>query len=132
MKVTVLLVVAISAATSLAAAERVDLQQLPPAVKKTIDDVARSEPVKEITVRHARERAVYDVELERRSAPNPHVRIAETGEVISDTRNVPPTEAVSLSPDAVPASLPRLRLAELPTAAQQTIQHEAAGREIDA
>src|ERR1041384_8004108 len=102
MKAMVLLVVAICAtAMPTVAADRVDPQQLPPAVKKTLDDVARGEPVKEITVRHARDRAVYDVELERRIAPNPHVRIAENGEVISDTRNVPATDTVSLSPDAV-------------------------------
>ncbi|HEU5080361.1 MAG TPA: PepSY-like domain-containing protein [Opitutaceae bacterium] len=130
-----LLALAISAAPIPAfAADRVDPAQLPPAVKKALDEAARGEPVKEITIHGDRERAVYDVELDRKNAPNPHVRITEQGQVVSDARTVPATEAPLLNPYgvSVPANLPRLRLEQLPNAAQQTIRREAAGRDITA
>ena len=112
MNTRVLLAAAIAAALPVLAAERVDRTQLPPAVRKTLDEATQGEPIKQITVRHATDRAVYDIELERSNAANSHVRINETGELISDTRNTPATEAPLVYPDGVPGvvALPRLRL----------------------
>ena len=123
MRTNLLLAFAISAAALPAmAADRVDPAQLPPAVKKTLDTATRGEPVKEIIVRKIRERAVYDVELERNNAPNPHLRITAQGEVLSDSRNIPATEAPPVYPDGIASGITgsRLQLDELPSTAQHT------------
>jgi hypothetical protein len=132
MKAKMLLIASVVAAMPVLAADRVEPAQLPPAVKKALDGVTRGEAVKEITVHRPRGRVYYDIELERNNALNPHVRIAETGEILSDSRNVPLDEATPVYPDAAPgvATLPHLRLDELPRAAQETIRREAGGREI--
>jgi hypothetical protein len=45
-----------------------------------------NQPVKRIQPREIRGKIVYDVELDIPRAVNRHVRIAETGEVLADTR----------------------------------------------
>jgi hypothetical protein len=117
-----------------AAADRVDFTQLPPAVKKTLDASMRDEPVRRITVRQVNGRAVYDIEFERKNAANPHLRIAEDGTILGDTRTARGVETSAASGDFGPSpstwALPKHRLDELPAAVQQTIRREAAGREI--
>lgn len=143
MKTKLLLIIpAVLAASPISAADSVDApslpvaNQLPPAVKRTLDASARGEPVKQITLRTVDGRTVYEVELERKNAPNPHLRIAADGQLLRDTTPLGPTGMPLTNPDYgatdVAATLPRLKLEELPRAAQETIRRESAGREIAA
>ena len=115
------------------AAEKVDTSQLPPAVQKALEASAAGDPVKQITVRNVRGRTVYDIELERKNAPNPRLRIAADGEMLRDTSRPLSTPETPFASDygygAAPV-VPTLRLDELPAAAQETLKKEAAGREI--
>lgn len=114
------------------AADRIEVSQLPPAVKKTLDASAKGEPVKRVTVENDRGRTIYDIELERKLAPNPRLRIAADGEVLHDTTAVvseTPTLYPEYAPPVTPVA-PKFKLSELPGPAQQTVKKEAAGREI--
>lgn len=114
------------------AADRVEIAQLPPAVKKTLDASAKGEPVKRITVQSENGRTIYDVELERKLAPNPRLRIAADGQLLRDTAALvsdTPTLYPEYAPPITPVA-PKLKLSELPAPAQQTVKKEAAGREI--
>jgi hypothetical protein len=62
------------------------VEQLPAPVQKTLHERCGNQPIKRIQPREIRGRIVYDVELDIPRAVNRHVRIAETGEVLTDTR----------------------------------------------
>jgi uncharacterized membrane protein YkoI len=134
MKAKFLLVAsALGAATFVFGADRVDPSQLPPAVKQSLDTASAGDPVKQITMRTTDGRTVYDIELERKNAPNPQLRIAADGQVLADTtRAIPAQDVLPVSPDGVPAApfVPTVRLDELPAAAQAAVKKEAAGRPI--
>jgi uncharacterized membrane protein YkoI len=118
------------------AAEGVDVGQLPSAVKQALGASARGERVKKVTIQNVDGRNVYDIELERENAPNPRLRIADDGQIL---RDIAPAAAASDVPVIIPeyissesALMPRLRLEELPQPARETIEKQAAGREIAA
>ncbi|MDO8542046.1 MAG: hypothetical protein Q7S40_16535 [Opitutaceae bacterium] len=74
---------------------------------------------------------LYEVELERDNAPNPHLRIAADGTVLRDSRTAvidTATEAALYSEYPAPAYIPRVKLKDLPASVQRTINKEAAGR----
>ena len=122
------------AAWAVQAAERLDTSQLPSLVRKALETSAANEPVKEVTIRNVGGRTVYDVELEREHALDARLRIAADGTVLHDSRKpaLDSTEPniAAYSDFGAPVYIPKLRLEELPPAAQQTIKKEAAGREI--
>jgi uncharacterized membrane protein YkoI len=135
MKTRILLTVsALFAAWCVQAAERVDPRTLPAPVKSALGSSAKDVPIKEVTIHTVDGRTVYDVELERAQAPNPHLRIAADGTVLRDSRqpvvdSTSPNIAVYPEYPAV-ADIPRLQLSELPAAVQRTINKEAGGREV--
>lgn len=115
------------------AADRVDLSRLPSPVRKAIETSAHGKPVKDVTIREVNGQTVYDVELERNNLPNTHLRIAENGQVVPDLFPTGTPEAplgYPGYPGPVTQIVPKLKLEELPAAAQTTIRREAAGREI--
>jgi uncharacterized membrane protein YkoI len=121
------------AAGSLVAADRIEIGQLPPAVKKTLDASTNGDAVKQITVQHMNGRSVYDVELERKNALNPRLRIAEDGQLLRDTTATDAANVPVVYPEAgVPVMpvVPKLSLSDVPGPVQQTIKKEATGREI--
>jgi uncharacterized membrane protein YkoI len=135
MKTKLLLIVsAFFAAWSVQAADRLDTSQLPAPVKNALNAAAANEPVKEITIRNVNGQTVYDVELERDKAPNPRLRVAADGTVLHDSRqpviDSTTPNIVDYSEYGTPISLPRLKLEDLPATVQQSINKEAAGREI--
>jgi hypothetical protein len=134
MKAKLLLVAsALGAAAFAFAAERIDTAQLPSAVKQALDTAAAGDPVKQITTRVVDGRTIYDIELERKNAPNPRLRIAADGEILRDTtRAVPASDVPPVLPDGTPAVpvVPTVRLDELPAAARETVKKEAADRPI--
>lgn len=133
----VFLIAATMAALSARAAdERVNASALPPAVQKTLETWRSQGPVKQIVRRTVDGRTVYDVEIEKNNAPNPRVRIAEDGTLM---RN--PAASVSITGDGIPIVTdeygsgatplyPKLKLADLPAAVQETARRESKGREI--
>ena len=135
MKTQTLLLTSLLVATSqmFGATDRVDVSQLPPPVKKTLESSGQGKPVKEVTVRQINGQTVYDVELERNNLPNSHLRIAENGQIVPDLFPTGTPEAplgYPGYPGAVTQTVPKFKLEELPAAAQATIRREAAGREI--
>ena len=113
------------------AEKTISLSELPEPVQNTIESSGETSPVKKITVRQLDGKMVYDVELEKDNAPNPHLRIAADG---TPLRDMPPdiTSSWSISPEGTPllSPTPPLRLEDLPGAVQETVRKEAAGREI--
>ena len=131
----VLIASALLAAWSVQAAERVDPSQLPSPVRRVLDASAANEPVKEVTIRNIDGQTIYDVELERNNAPNARLRISADGTVLHDSRkpvidSTKPDVTVYGSEFGTPVYIPKLKLEDLPAAAQRTIKKEAAGREI--
>jgi uncharacterized membrane protein YkoI len=110
------------------AADRVDPGQLPSAVKKALDASASGDAVKQITIHTVNGRTVYDIELEKKIAPNPRLRIAEDGQVLRDTTTDAPSVYSEYGATVLPQ--PKLKLSDTPAAVQDTIKKEAAGREI--
>ena len=149
---------ALALASPAIAAERViEASELPPQAKKTFEDSLRGETVKKIAVRNAGGRTVYDVEFERTNADDgrDRLRIAEDGKILGDTRKAADraakadpaaTDAATptlppgypgaypvgypYEPYAVTTTQPRLRIEDLPRAAQETIRRESADRDI--
>jgi hypothetical protein len=111
----------------------VGLDQLPAAVRQTLEASEQRGPVKEITRRVVDGRTIYTIEIDKKFAPNPHLRIAEDGALVRDP--VTPYVGSGDMPIAVPeytdaSPVVRWTLSDLPVAAQKTVQKEAAGREI--
>jgi hypothetical protein len=134
MKAKLLVMVSLSLACWVTAAEKMDFNQLPEPVKKTIEAAGDRPDVKEITVRNVDGKTVYDVEFERKYAPNPHVRIAADGTVLRDTQTVSAVDSLdgvaALDPSAVGSVRPKLSLGNLPAPAQRTVENAAASKKI--
>jgi uncharacterized membrane protein YkoI len=131
-----LLWLAMGAAGSAYAQERVDVGALPAAVKQTIDRWSSQGPVKAVTRHVVDGRNVYDVQFEKDNAINPRLRISEDGLIISGPSVVlPPAGATApvvtdeYGGIATPLA-PQLKLTDVPAAVQQTARSQAAGREI--
>jgi uncharacterized membrane protein YkoI len=137
-KRTFLLGVAIAALASVTrgADERVDVTQLPAAVQNTLNAASERGPVKKAERRVVGGRVVYDIEIERNNAPNPRLRISEDGELLREAIGPLITSLdgvpISTSEFGAPAlpTEPKLTLAELPSAVQETARREAKGREV--
>jgi len=115
------------------AADRIDVNQLPPAVKKSLDTTVPGGTVNSITVSHVEGKEVYDIEVARKHVPASIVRIAENGQVLRDSSAVLAAAMATPIPEygAPPISnLPLLGLNELPDAAQRTITRVADGRSV--
>lgn len=113
----------------LPAQEGIAPNNLPPAVRHTLDEQAKGDPVKKITRQVVDGRTIYLVELERDNAINPRLRIAENGELVAERID---TSRLSLDPNAPTPDTynPILILGNLPAAVQQTVRDEARGRGI--
>jgi uncharacterized membrane protein YkoI len=121
-------------AAPLAALEEITLNQLPVAVRRTLDREARADPVKKITRQVVNGQRIYLVEMERDHAANPRLRIAETGELVPEPTRSPEIPGPALDP-FLPAPVtypPAVTLGDLPDAVQRTARAEARGREIGA
>jgi uncharacterized membrane protein YkoI len=138
-KTKILFIAALAAFTAQAAEERegrVDVGSLPPAVQRALEPWRTEGPLKEVTRQTIDGRTIYSIEIEKNNAPNPRVRVAEDGTLVnSPTPAVnAPGEGVPLATDeygrSVTPTIPRIDLADLPAAVQQTARTEAAGREI--
>lgn len=145
MKTKIALLVSMILACGLTrAGDTIDPSGLPPAVKKTLDASAQSDAVKQITIHKAGGRTVYDIELERKNAPNPRLRIAENGELLRDSAAARTPDMPSIYSDGIPlgtpdgtvpalaSTAPKLKLGATPDPVQQTIKKESAGKEIAA
>src|SRR5690606_28280912 len=60
--------------------------QLPDAVRRTLETQAKNETVKQITRDSVDGRTVYEIELERDNAINPRIRIDEDGLLVRPSR----------------------------------------------
>lgn len=140
--------------TALAAERAIEAAELPPTVRRVIDDSGRGETMRKLSVRNAGGRTVYDVEFEPKNGVAQRLRVAEDGKILGDTRKAVTTgaHAAATNPDAtdsarpvVPLTYPgigypyeplavptrpRLRLEELPQAARETLRREAGTRPI--
>jgi hypothetical protein len=115
------------------AADRVDPAQLPATVRQSFETAARGDAIREFKVHVVNGRTVYDIELERKNAPNPRLRIAADGEVLAEATAIATADLPLIDPEfgGVGAQVPpRLTLAEVPVAVRQAIEREAKGREI--
>lgn len=118
-------------AASVTGQEKLRLEDLPPAVRRTLEAQNKGDPVKEITRESAGDRAIYAIELERDNAVNPRLRIAEDGTIIPPV--VIAGDGLLFVPDSglAPVNpLPRLTLEQLPDKVQNTARREALDREI--
>jgi len=112
------------------AQEEISLDQLPSPARRTLDQSAPNEPVKKISREAMAGRSIYLVELEREHAINPHLRIAETGELLPEPPVPAETSVLVFDPATSAPDTRVLGLADLPPGVQDTIQREAAGRPI--
>jgi hypothetical protein len=115
------------------AADRVDPAQLPAAVRQSFEAAARGDAIREFKVHVVNGRTVYDLELERKNAPNPRLRIAADGEMLAEATAIVTADLPLIDPEfgGVAAAVPpRLTLAEVPAAVRQAIEREAKGREL--
>ncbi len=114
-------------------AERVEIDRLPDPVKRALTATG-AVAIKGVTVRTLAGKTVYDVELERDNAPNPHVLVAADGTLLSDSRQQPAdtfSAAASVYSEFVaPVLLPKVKLTDLPVKVQETIVKKAEGREV--
>lgn len=114
---------------------KVQYNQLPQPVQKTLDASKGTHPVKEIERTTKDGKTVYEVELER-TGFNKKLVIAEDGSLVQDTKGTllggeRTTYDGGLAPDG--AILPRIqtmKLSEVPEVVQNTINQHAAGRKI--
>jgi len=122
---------ALALAVAAEAEKTVSLSELPEPVQNAIETSGETSPVRTITVRQVEGKTVYDVELEKNNAPNPHLRILADGTLLRDSPSGI-TSTWAISPDGAPLlpPTPPLRLEDLPAAVQETVRKEAAGREI--
>jgi uncharacterized membrane protein YkoI len=116
--------------------QRVDASQLPSAVRNTLNATHEPDPIRKIERRVVGGRVVYDIEFERKNAPNPRLRIAENGDLLSEAVG-PIVTAIDGAPvptsefgEPVTPAAPKLALRDLPAAVQETARREANGREI--
>lgn len=115
--------------------QRMELSQVPTAVRTGIES-ARDMGAPKSIVRHTQgDRTFYEVEFERNNAPNPRVRFAEDGTMLSHLPAMSGMEegwmlapAYTDGPNAFLRST--LKLTDLPEAVQATARREAEGREI--
>lgn len=116
-------------AAPLPAQDEVLPNELPAAVRRSLDQQAKGGPVKKITREVVDGRTTYLVEIERDKAINPRLRFAETGELLAERAD---TSGLALDPAApAPVTYGRVpSLESLPSAVQQTVRNEARGREI--
>jgi uncharacterized membrane protein YkoI len=138
----IVLIVMLLAAGPAGAAERVDIQHVPSAVKEALDSAAPGEGVKQVTVHTRENRIVYEIELDRENRPNPRLYIAEDGQMLRGLVTDPlavETDPAPYSPLLYPEYgppmapvVPKLTLSELPDDVRRTIEEHAAGREIAA
>lgn len=125
------IVLLLGASSAGAAGERLNVEQLPPAVQRTLQATHYGTNVKEATRSVIDGRTVYQVEIEKNNAPNLQLRIAEDGTIVREP-------AVPLFGTAdVPMTLPpesemyvRLTLGDLPAPVQETVKAHAKGREV--
>lgn len=114
-------------------AQEVPFDQLPGAVKRTLNQAADGNPVKRVTRVTEANRTFYLAEVEKNNALNPRFRIAEDGELV-------PEPSVATTIDGFPLTVTpttqaggdnaMIPLTDLPQAVQRTIRNEARGREI--
>jgi uncharacterized membrane protein YkoI len=116
--------------------QRITADELPPAVRRALDESARGAPVKYIVRRTIDGQMVYDVEVERENAINPRFRITQDGLVMtqsssSATLPIAPTPLPysSVVPPPLPFD-PGITISQLPAAVKEAIKREAAGRPI--
>gem|GEM_PF-6284054 len=85
---------------SLSAAERVvEISELPPSVRQSLENSVRGEKIERITVRNAGGRVVYDAESTGGNASAKRLRFAADGTVLGDApETTEPTEASAGAP----------------------------------
>jgi len=128
--------IAILAAATLSAAanEKVTYNQLPEAVRQTVNTSKGSDTIKDIQKQVNDGKVVYEVEFERRGL-NSKLWVADDGSVVRDNRKegtIADRGVVSTDPAYSPplARVPSMKVSELPEPVQTTIRQQAAGREV--
>lgn len=113
-----------------AADERLTIEQLPPAVQRTLRASHYGPNAKDAVRREVDGRVVYEIEVERNNAPNPRLRIAEDGSYVRE--ELVPLVWSGEVPIALPAApeFVTLRLEDLPPRVQEAVKSAAKGREI--
>ncbi|MCD6051004.1 MAG: putative beta-lactamase-inhibitor-like, PepSY-like [Verrucomicrobia bacterium] len=106
--------------------EKVEFNQLPPAVQKTIT-AQKGPDVKKITIEKETKdgRTVYEVDMNQPNAKDKKLYIAEDGSLVSN-------DSKTTTADYVPR-FPRLQsvdMKDVPQPVQATIQQQAAGRKV--
>lgn len=127
---TTLLILAALTLPVRAAEERLTIEQLPPAVQRTLRASHYGATARHAVRREVDGRTIYEIEIERNNAPNPHLRIAEDGSYVREP--AVPMISTGDMPIAFPdePELIRLRLEDLPPRVQDTAKSAARGREI--
>lgn len=116
--------------------EIMPVEQLPGPVRKAIESTRGDERVREVTRRVVDGKTVYDVEIERRMAINPRVRLSEEGAILYDSRRHPSVDTMRepvISPEGVPWTVPttpKLRIEDLPPPVQEAVRAKAGQRRI--
>ncbi len=120
----------ILAVTAAAADERLTEEQLPIAVRQTLQGTHLGGTLKQITRQVMDGRLVFEVEIEREKMPNRHLRIAEDGSFVREP--VVPFADTGKLPVTLPELEfePPLRLEDLPRIVQETAKTQARGRQI--
>lgn len=130
-KLSVLLLAALSALPARAADERVEVRDLPAPVQKSLDRWRADGPVKQATRQQVDGRTVYTIDIEKNNAPNPRIRIAADGTIISDPVITTTMDGVPLLVDEYAGVVgSKASLSDLPADVQAAARSAAAGREI--
>ena len=125
-KIRILLVIVAFSIPRFSPAETpVNVNALPPLIKRALDSATKGEPVTKITIHSMNGQTIYDVELEQKKAPNYCLRIGEDGQIFPETTGLEGTDRTPFYPEysalAISAISP-LKLEELPATARQTIR----------
>jgi uncharacterized membrane protein YkoI len=134
-----LIIAVLAGSLSAFADHKVEFNQLPQPVQKTLSATRGTDTVKEIQRKLKDGKTVYEVELERRGL-NARLLLSEDGTVVRDSRKevasdgqfevtepgyIPATEYAPLFP-----RVSSLQISDVPQPVQRTINQHAAGRKI--
>lgn len=127
---TLLILAALAVLPAGAAGERLAIEQLPPAVQRTLRASHYGGTATHAVRREVDGRIIYEIEIDRNNAPNPRLRIAEDGSYVRE-EPVPLVWSGDM-PIALPAEpeFVTLRLEDLPPRVQDAVKAAAKGREI--
>ena len=118
------------------AAETTSLEEVPAAVKQSVDRERGDDPVKHVRREVVDGQTLYLVEIEKNNAPNPRLRVKEDGTILEEPAPVvtPGGAVAPINPEVYEnVSLLKDRpmsLSDLPKKVQETARGHAAGREV--